>query len=119
MLATFKKLYRNGTLRMISLLIGTVSLPIFIVLSILMIPGPIDWIIPLQLILFFLMCFSLILGYFLPQKPYKNPKSLASKASDSYLDHSPEEDFAKGKREAMLQESWMSVADRFNRTRAQ
>ena len=128
MKGNLKQLFSNGTLHRIFFWIGLIALLGFLLISIL-IPSLLNMLliprgIYIDVDLYSLTgacclvvaLFSLLLSYFLPSKKRRRPHSAVPEGSDQYLDQeagtfSPEE------REAILQESWMAVAERFNRNR--
>lgn len=69
--------------------------------------------------IFFGMFVFLLAGFFLPDKSEKRhryPSPTVREGSDEYLDHEVD-GFDGEEREALLRESWMAQAEKFNRTR--
>lgn len=71
----------------------------------------------LRICFFFLMALSLVTGYLSPGRRYREPKTTVPDGSDAYLNQKDMTEPSQEEREALLQESWLAVAERFNKNR--
>ena len=116
MINKLKDIFWNGTLKLICLLSGAVLLILFFI------GGPIlSWLGGggIHVAIFFSMFVLLMASFFLPNKNKKRhryPTSSVKEGSDQYLDKGSDK-FSNEEREALLQESWMAQAEKYNRTR--
>lgn len=116
MKAKLKSFFWNGTLKHICFFAGVLLLLLFFL------GGPLlqwfgDGVI--NVVIFFAMFVLLLASFFLPnknKKKHRYPQSGVKNGSDQYLDQKTS-DFSGEEREALLQESWMAQAEKYNRTR--
>ncbi len=127
MKATLQKAFRSGLLRRIFFWTGIVLLLgfCFIILALPVIDSLLyHWkgicidfepTAPFGAACLFSGTLCLLATYFLPTKKRRPPHTAIPAGSDRYLDQ--ESEFSDEEREAILQESWMAIAERFNRNR--
>ena len=106
----------NGTLKKLCFVLGVLCMLLFFL------GGPFfTWLDngSINVAIFFSMFVFLLASFFLPnknKKKHRYPASAVKEGSDKYLDQKTDE-FSSEEREALLKESWMAQAEKYNRTR--